>query len=741
MRYTRTSLGPPDRPPHPGRWWSLLMPVVALALLCFQAGVRAQEAEEEVEGDEALPKVVVPLLERERFDQITLDAENENAVIEVEPLENIPVNPPLTQRLRIRLLVDPERQYDVLFQHIAKIRTYDQLVYDEAQKLIREKKYDEAFPYLDYLLRNTTTTAGLRSAILDYLYDNAGQLFDEGKYEHALAVMEELSHRDPNYKRADVAQGIARIADALIKASVEVGDYRNARGLMARLSQEYPGGRIRSVEQWRRQLIRDATELKDQAGRLVAEGKLRDAERVSRRMNAIWPELAGAKELNEKIAGEYPMVIVGVAEVSGAPNPTAMDNWSARRTGHLCQRTLLEFLGAGPEGGQYSCPLGSYEQSDDRRGLTIDLNPAAVTGSGSHVNGYDVSRQLLMMTDPRSPFYQPAWASLMVGAQVNDVFQVDIALRRPHVLPEAMLQVPLMGAPGAAVGSRPSDGPYLPKADDDGDTHFLVNPQFTFAGESHPSEVVERYFKSSQDALTALMRGDIDIVDYLFPADAAMLRGSDRFTVEPYALPTIHALVPVSDNPWLTSQTFRRALVYGINRQVILSSELLGNRTLPGCQVISGPFPPGIRDNDPLAYAYDERISARSWYPRLASILVTLARRELKEIAAKRDEEFTEDTKLVLGYPGNEVARVACQSIAQYLQPLGIEIELLELPQGMSVDPEGRADLLYLQVAMWEPVIDARRLLAPAGVTSIGNEYVGMALRRLDAAKNWREAR
>jgi ABC-type transport system substrate-binding protein len=219
------------------------------------------------------------------------------------------------------------------------------------------------------------------------------------------------------------------------------------------------------------------------------------------------------------------------------------------------------------------------------------------------------------------------------------------------------------------------------------------------------------------------------------------LRGSDRFTVEPYALPTIHALVPVSDNPWLTSQTFRRALVYGINRQVILSSELLGNRTLPGCQVISGPFPPGIRDNDPLAYAYDERISARSWYPRLASILVTLARRELKEIAAKRDEEFTEDTKLVLGYPGNEVARVACQSIAQYLQPLGIEIELLELPQGMSVDPEGRADLLYLQVAMWEPVIDARRLLAPAGVTSIGNEYVGMALRRLDAAKNWREAR
>ncbi len=241
--------------------------------------------------------------------------------------------------------------------------------------------------------------------------------------------------------------------------------------------------------------------------------------------------------------------------------------------------------------------------------------------------------------------------------------------------------------------------------------------------------------------MTALVRGDIDVVDYLFPADAAMLRGSERFTVEPYALPTIHALVPVSDSPWLSSQTFRRALVYGINRQEILASELLGNSKLPGYQVISGPFPPGTRDNDPLAYAYDERITPRSWYPRLASILVTLARRELKEIAAKRDEEFSAEAKLVLGYPGNEVARVACQSIAQYLQPVGIEIELLELPPGMSVDPDGRADLLYVQVAMWEPVIDARRLLAPAGVSAVGNEYVGMALRRLDAAKNWREAR
>ena len=113
----------------------------------------------------------------------------------------------------------------------------------------------------------------------------------------------------------------------------------------------------------------------------------------------------------------------------------------------------------------------------------------------------------------------------------------------------------------------------------------------------------------------------------------------------------------------------------------------------------------------------------------------------MKEIAKKRDEEIPNETKLVIGFPGNQIARVACQAISQYLQVIGIECELRELPPGMSDDPTGEVDLLYVQVAMWEPVIDARRLLAPPGVAAVGNEYVGMALRRLDAAKNWREAR
>ena len=105
-------------------------------------------------------------------------------------------------------------------------------------------------------------------------------------------------------------------------------------------------------------------------------------------------------------------------------------------------------------------------------------------------------------------------------------------------------------------------------------------------------------------------------------------------------------------NPFTANQTFRRALLYGINRQAILETEVLGNNKIAGCQVISGPFPVGTRDNDPLAYAYDERIatavvlSASGIDPQDAGTSRTAGD------CQKRGEEIPSEIKLVIGYPG-----------------------------------------------------------------------------------------
>ncbi len=728
------------------RWWppgaGCVIWAMWLVLACAAAGW-AQEAEAEDPDEEAKEpvKVKVELLDREPFFELTLDAANGNAMLEIVPLEDVPSNPKGTDRLRIRLLDEPDQEYYVAWSHIAKLRSYDEMVLEEARRLVARQNYHDAFRYFAYLLQRSPGSAQLKRTVLDYMLENAEHLEQQQNYQHALAILEQVVERDRSYRAAEVATRIARVASTLIEAEVQREDYRKARGLIARLETQYGANRIESLGRWRQTLIDDARALQQQTQQAMQQGNFRLAEQVSRRMVRVWPDLPGAAELRDQIARQYPMVIVGVSEVAGDQDVVAINSWSARRTGRLTERTLVQFIGAGPEGGQYLCPLGSFRQSDDRRTLTLQLAQVGADSGLVQVDGYDVSQRVLAMANPASGLYDPTWASLTAGTRVEAVYKVHIDLRRPHVLPEAMLQIRLDVQSDDPQAMLPSDGPYVRAESPDDDVHFVVNPRYPFPSSGHPAEIVERYFTTSEDAIAALRRGDVDIIDYLFPDDAVRLGSDEALDMVPYALPTIHVLVPSYKNPFTANQTFRRALVYGINRQLILKAEILGNNEIRGCQVVSGPFPVGTRDNDPLAYAYDSRIQPRSYYPRLSSILKTLAHRSLREMAKKREEELPAEIKLVIGYPGNQIARVACQSIAQYLQVVGIQCELRELPPGVTDDPTGEVDLLYMQVAMWEPVIDARRLLAPQGVSAVGNEYVGMALRRLDSARNWREAR
>ncbi len=255
----------------------------------------AQDAGDELgdEEPEAEVQVKLGLLERPPFDQLTLDAENNNAVLDVLPLENVPSNPKPTDRLRIHLVGDPDQAFDVLWQHIAKVTTYHQLVFEDAQRLVREKKYDEAFRDFQYLLEHTAATPGLNRAVQDYLMENAAAMVGEKKYQHALAILEEITRRDSSYRPAEVANRIAQVADALIAAEVQREDYRKARGLIQRLEKEYGSQPIESLGRWRKQMIDEATQLKRQAGQLMEQGSFREAEQLSRRMIRIWPDIAG----------------------------------------------------------------------------------------------------------------------------------------------------------------------------------------------------------------------------------------------------------------------------------------------------------------------------------------------------------------------------------------------------------------------------------------------------------------
>ena len=205
--------------------------------------------------------------------------------------------------------------------------------------------------------------------------------------------------------------------------------------------------------------------------------------------------------------------------------------------------------------------------------------------------------------------------------------------------------------------------------------------------------------------------------------------------------------------------------MYGIDRQRILA-RLLANRDVPGCEIADGPFPRG--------YARDPEVAPRPYDPQLAVVLAALARRELAAMmhehssksanaveaagndtpagdgdaggtAVDTDEQIAA-TPLVLAYPPGPVPHAACNLIQRHCAAVGIVVSpRLLTPEEIVGAEQGRfprgVDLLYVELAAWEPVVDAVRLFGPGGLCSHGSSYLQLGLRRLADAADWPAAR
>jgi ABC-type transport system substrate-binding protein len=310
------------------------------------------------------------------------------------------------------------------------------------------------------------------------------------------------------------------------------------------------------------------------------------------------------------------------------------------------------------------------------------------------------------------------------------------------VLPTCLLQINVDASWFGGEEGGPT-GDYVIESVEEDETRFVLSDEAQQADldGGKPREIVEVRCQSGSEAVSKLLSGEIDVLDQLFPADAIALKGRRDVEVVQYPLPTIHMLVPCSDHEFLADKNFRRGLLYGINRQDILKGELLENRSSPGCKVLSGPFPAGTSQDDPLGYAYDASILPRRFEPSLAQLLIELSKNLQAAQAERRDQEPPELQPLRLAFPADNLSRVACEAIRSQWELIGLEVELVELPIGQSFPEPGTADIVYVSAAIWEPIIDARRLLGPDGLAGSEDQLIGLGLRRLEEARNWREVR
>jgi len=706
---------------------------------------KADSGEDDPAAEEAAE--AVPMLEQEPFDRITLDSANDDAVLEVFPLDfpgrKIPKKPKPTAKVKMRLLKSPDTTYEVRWHNIEKIELFEGMVLAEALEVVKSGKLDAAYDYFLYLSENHPGTEGLDAGMRTYLYEEAKAAHFAGMFDRALAMLREIHDKEPD--RAGLGKALGVTTDKLVEKYVAAEDYDSARSLLGDLARRFP--QEAAVTKWREKLQAMAAGLLDKAQAAEQDGDLPAASGLCRKLMRIHPELPGARQFAESLWKEYPHVTVGVTLSADDYQPSRLADWAARRSGRLLFRTLTEFSGPGSECGTYECPVGSIDVDQISGRVTVQVQPGIHWSQGTAtLTGSDVSRRLLAMADPSDAAYKGDWAELLDALAVRDVYRVDVDLKRVHVRPEALLQTKLIPYTDPELSRQPllSNGPFVVFSQGENakggpsspaETVYRANRQYFAAGPTQPQEICERPYERGADALRALQMGTIQVLDRVNPWDLKTVSSDESLTVAPYAVPSVHCLIPNMRKAPCSKRTFRRALVYAINRGAILRQLFKGD-VPQGCRQLSGPFPIGLSDDDPMAYAYDDEVEPRKYEPRLAVALASVAIRELTAAEAKKGRKF-EQSSLVLAHPADELSRIACGSIAEYLKLVGLKVELRELSDGIPAEVPDDIDLMYAQLAVWEPLVDARRLLGEKGPGGGCSPYMSLALRELETSKEF----
>jgi TolA-binding protein len=680
------------------------------------------------------------LLYAEPFDEVTLDKENQNAVLKVFPIElpnrRVPKAPLPTDEIEVRLKEHPDQSFKIQWQSIKRIQLFEQMLMDEAARLIAAGEFDAAYEHFELLQTKYPKTTGVKESLEEYLWADALDSYQQRRYDQALALLLELHSRNPT--RAELADLFGKVTARLVERAIKSKNFRAARGWLRSLAARYPDESADAIQKYDGLLQKQAKALKTKAEAQWKAGETALAWRSATAMLDLWPSLPGGLELAKRIHADHPTLVVAVGGLapesvpperaaSAAPPPLPLDEWPLRRTHRLLERELVEIKGAGETGGDYFCPLGSIER---RPQLAVRLRSPAPGVRG--LTAPDVANCLVRLADPRSTVFDPAFAEMFVGANVDGLESLSIEMRSSACAPEGWLTRVTRGLP-------PGDEivaamPYTLASRSAQEARYTFNPQYALIEATAPREIVERLFDDSTSALVALRSGQVSIVGRLSLWEVAAARASGELTVEAFAFPTVHVLVPNRRKPLLANRTFRRGLEYAIDREGVLSRALLGGRVATGSQVVSGPFPRAV-DDELHGYAYDTKIVPRPYNLPLARLLVGMALEETEVGAATKKSAFVAGP-LVLVYPAESAARVAVLSIRRQLQAAGVDVTLKEIGAGQS--PGGDFDLAYVELAMDEPAVDVWRLFGPAALGGPVSPYLADALAELQAAADWK---
>ncbi|MFN7291820.1 MAG: hypothetical protein ACK5T6_14620, partial [Pirellula sp.] len=498
------------------------------------------------------------VIDGEPFDVITVTKEAGGKSVQVTPLDlpgrKMPREANRTGKLQCVITIFRDRLYEIEWKDIAEITFWEDIVLHLARKYLKERNYAEAFEHLVYLRENYPKSVNFASLHQEFLFQSARDMATEKNLPHTLAALEELKRKFPEYRKDDVQRVISSVSEQMINGMFERGEFAVARSMVLRLNDEY-GTELPVVGVAKNRFVEIAGDEEKKVAEFREKGDYGRARQAAMRMLDIEPEYPGGKELLNDLIREFPMVRVGVFQQTDSPNPAALADWPSNRTGQLIQTPLFQFRSTGPEGGMYRFAYGNAALSDDRLELDVTIQNAEAEDVP---NSLQLSQALLQRAALQGELYSPSWASIFQSVSVQGPDRLKLRFRRPHVLPQAFLQWQLQDMDKQSFNKSI----YRFDSDEEGIRRYKwagSEPPLDF----QPREIQEVLYSNADAAVAALVRGELEFIDRLFPADVRKVGNVKTVKTEPYALPIVHMLIPRSTLPIMEDREFRRALLYG----------------------------------------------------------------------------------------------------------------------------------------------------------------------------------
>lgn len=725
-------------------------------------------------GQPALGQEELPLYQQEAYDLITLTPEHGGQTLKVRPLpfkdRRVPQPLPRSGNLQFRLVDKPDVLYEIPWGAISRIELFHDLVLAKAQELVAAEKFEEAYDYFAYLFENDPKLPGLDEAYNNFLYTEGLWRQSRGEHDRAIAIFTTLAERKRDFPGLEVSLG--QSVAVKFKGYLEAENYAAARRLLSNLDGLYRNHPV--VQNGREELVRLATERLTEARRQAEAGNFSEAHFLVRRALGIWPQLKEALDFSEELQRKYPRVVVAVTEPVPPGELRPLNDWASRRVMRLVARNLFEFAGPSLEGGRYTCPVGDYEWDRSTLRLTVRLRPGirCPTSGEEELTAPRLAAQLLELSFAQGPTGSSQARELIRQIACPDLYTLEVQLTSPHLRPEAVLNFPLEASPYVVAVSFPppvaattekdaagngqeeglaNDAPPLPPWAqrawigpyrlihvDEKYAIFRPVPGYFAQGDGDIREIVEVFYPSVGAALDALRAGEVDLVDRVPPWMVERWVNTPEVVIEPYALPLVHCLLPNMHKPLLRRSAFRRGLLYGLDREMILA-RLTGATKSDTARLISGPFLATAGSGMPVDYAYDPGVAPKAYDPRLAIALLQVAftewRTELPEA-----ERPTTIPELVLAYTPGPIAQLACEAIRENWRRLGLRVRLKAIEHPPLGKVPADVDFVYVELAVWEPLVDAEQILGTDGLAGFATAHLAQGLFRLKELRDWSEA-